>query len=120
MLKCQRINQAFEPIAVYADLLAFKLHMDDEGLLTMKSGFSQQTGISGERTTFIGAVTENYVVQQLVTKGYGLYYRESRSVAELDFVRQKDNQIIGIEVKKGELIRSRSFSALMDSYKPTY
>ncbi len=54
VLKCQRISQAFEPIAVYADLSAFKLYMGDVGLLTMKSGISQQTVLSGEGNTFHG------------------------------------------------------------------
>ena len=120
LLKCQRINQAYEPIAVYADLSAFKLYMGDVGLLTMKSGISQQTVLSGEGNTFMGAVTENYVAQQLASKGYSLYYWESGSTAELDFVLQKDNQIIGIEVKKGEHVRSRSLSVFVNSYKPEY
>lgn len=120
VLKCQRINQAFEPIAVYADLSAFKLYMGDVGLLTMKSGLSQQTVLSGEGNTFMGAVTENYVAQQLAAKGYDLYYWESNSTAELDFVLQKGNQIIGIEVKKGEHVRSRSLSVFVNSYKPAY
>ena len=120
VLKCQRISQAFEPIAVYADLSAFKLYMGDVGLLTMKSGISQQTVLSGEGNTFMGAVTENYVAQQLAAQGYDLYYWESSSTAELDFVLQKGNQIIGIEVKKGEHVRSRSLSVFVDSYKPAY
>ncbi len=120
VLKCQRINQAYEPIAVYADLSAFKLYMGDVGLLTMKSGISQQTVLSGEGNTFIGAVTENYVAQQLTAKGYDLYYWESGSSAELDFVLQKGSQIIGIEVKKGEHVRSRSLSVFVNSYEPTY
>ena len=119
VLKCQRINQAYEPIAVYADLSAFKLYMGDVGLLTMKSGISQQTVLSGEGNTFMGAVTENYVAQ-LVAKGYDLYYWESGSTAELDFVLQKGSQIIGIEVKKGEHVRSRSLSVFVNSYKPSY
>ena len=120
VLKCQRISQAYEPIAVYADLSAFKLYMGDVGLLTMKSGISQQTVLSGEGNTFMGAVTENYVAQQLTAKGYDLYYWESGSVAELDFVLQKGNQIIGIEVKKGEHVRSRSLSVFMDRYKTAH
>lgn len=120
VLKCQRIDQAYEPIAVYADLSAFKLYMGDVGLLTMKSGISQQTVLSGEGNTFMGAVTENYVAQQLAAKGYDLYYWESRSTAEVDFVLQKENQIIGIEVKKGEHVRSRSLSVFVSSYKPAY
>ena len=120
VLKCQRINQAYEPISVYADLSAFKLYMGDVGLLTMKSGISQQTVLSGEGNTFMGAVTENYVAQQLVAKGYDLYYWESGSAAELDFVLQKENQIIGIEVKKGEHVRSRSLNVFVTNYKPAY
>lgn len=120
VLKCQRISQAYEPIAVYADLSVFKLYMGDVGLLTMKSGISQQTVLFGEGNTFMGAVTENYVAQQLVAKGYDLYYWESGSAAELDFVLQKDDQIIGIEVKKGEHVRSRSLSVFMDRYKTAH
>ncbi|WP_300415576.1 ATP-binding protein [uncultured Oscillibacter sp.] len=120
VLKCQRINQAYEPIAVYADLSAFKLYMGDVGLLTIKSGISQQTVLSGEGNTFMGAVTENYVAQQLTAKGYDLYYWESGSTAELDFVLQKGSQIIGIEVKKGEHVRSRSLSIFINSFKPAF
>lgn len=120
VLKCQRINQAFEPIAVYADLSAFKLYLADVGLLTMKSGISQQTVLAGEGNTFMGAVTENYVAQQLAAKGYDLYYWESSSTAELDFVLQKGNQIIGVEVKKGEHVRSRSLNVFVSAYHPMY
>lgn len=118
VLKCQRINQAFEPISVYADLSAFKLYMGDVGLLTAKSGLSQQTILSGEGNTFMGAVTENYVAQQLAANGYDLYYWESSNTAELDFVLQKENQIIAIEVKKGEHVRSRSLNLFIGAYNP--
>lgn len=120
VLKCQRISQAAEPIAVYADLSAFKIYMGDVGLLAMKSGISQQTVLSGEGNTFVGALTENYVAQQLAAKDYNLYYWESNSIAELGFVLQKENQIVGVEVKKGENVRSRSLSVFVNSYHPAY
>lgn len=120
VLKCQRISQATEPIAVYADLSAFKIYMGDVGLLAMKSGISQQTVLSGEGNAFMGALTENYVAQQLAAKDYNLYYWESNSIAELDFVLQKENQIVGVEVKKGENVRSRSLSVFVNSYHPAY
>lgn len=120
VLKCQKISQAREPISVYTDFSAFKLYMGDVGLLVMKSGLSQQTILSGEGNTFVGALTENYVAQQFAAKGYDLFYWESKSIAELDFVLQKGNQIIGVEVKKGEHVRSRSLSVFIDTYKPAY
>lgn len=118
VMKCQRVNTVCEPISVYADLSAFKLYMGDVGLLVMKSGISGQTILSGEGNLFMGAVTENYVAQQLAAKGYSLYYWESAGIAELDFVLQKGNQIWGIEVKKGEHVRSRSLKLFIDTYAP--
>jgi uncharacterized protein len=118
VLKCQKTCQAVDPISVYADLSTFKLYMGDIGLLVMKSGISQQTILSGDGNLFMGAVTENYVAQQLAAKGYDLYYWESNSIAEVDFVLQKGGQIIGIEVKKGEHIKSRSLNVFINTYKP--
>lgn len=120
VLKCQRLSQAYEPISVYADLTAFKLYMGDVGLLVMKSGMSQQTILSGEGNLFMGAVAENYVAQQLVAKDYDLYYWESGGKAELDFVLQKGSDIVGIEVKAGEHVRSRSLNVFVNAYKPAY
>ena len=119
VLKCQSISQAFEPISVYADLSAFKLYMGDVGLLTAKSGLSQQTVLSGEGNTFMGAVTENYVAQQLAANGHDLYYWESNNTAELDFVLQRGNQVMAIEVKKGEHVRSRSLNLFISTYHPS-
>ncbi|MEG2958732.1 MAG: ATP-binding protein [Oscillospiraceae bacterium] len=120
VLKCQKIEQAYEPISVYADLSSFKLYMGDVGLLTMKSGISQQTVLTGEGNTFMGALTENYVAEQLAAKGYDLFYWANSNTAELDFVLQQGNQIVGVEVKKGEHVRSRSLSVFNDSYHPAY
>ena len=118
VLKCQRIQQAVEPIAVYADLSAFKIYMGDVGLLAMKSGISAQTILSGEGNLFMGAMTENYIAQQLAANGYDLFYWESSSTAEIDFVLQKGKEIIGVEVKKGEHVRSRSLSVFISNYHP--
>ena len=120
VLKCQRLSHAVEPISVYADLSAFKLYMGDVGLLVMKSGLSQQTILSGGENTFMGAVSENFVAQQLVAQGYDLYYWESQNTAELDFILQKGRDVIGIEVKKGKHVRSRSLSVFTGAYKPAY
>lgn len=120
VLKCQRIEQAFEPVSVYADLSSFKLYMGDTGLLVMKSGISQQTVLSGESNLFMGAVCENYVAQALNANGYQLYYWTSEHIAELDFVIQKGNEIIGIEVKKAQHVKSKSLFEFIKKYKPAY
>lgn len=118
VLKCQRVQNAQEPLSAYADLSAFKLYMSDVGLLTMQSGMSYETILSGAENTFMGAITENYVAQQLVVKGYPLYYWTNTGTAELDFLMQQGKKVVGVEVKKGMHVKSRSLSVFVDTYKP--
>ena len=77
--------------------------MGDVGLLTMKSGLPYQVILSptGSGQIFSGALAENYVAQALHANGYPLYYWTSDQTAEIDFVLQKDGQVIPIEVKGG-------------------
>jgi len=118
VLKCQRIEHGYEPIPVYADLSSFKLYMSDVGILTMKSALPHHIILSGEGNTFLGALTENYVASQLKANGYDLYYWTSEYSAELDFVIIKNQKVYGIEVKKGEHVRSRSLSQFISKYHP--
>jgi uncharacterized protein len=122
VIKCQKTTQGVEPVAVHTDLSSFKLYMADVGLLTMKSGLAQQTILSNLpiNNTFLGALTENYVAGALHAKGYPLYYWESSSIAEVDFVLQKDNLVIPFEVKSNVNVRSKSLSVFIKNYSPKY
>jgi len=122
VLKCERIEQGFMPISVYRDLTSFKLYMSDVGLLTMKSGISHQAILSaGEiENNFTGFVTENYVAQAIANKRYGLYYWTSTGTAELDFVLQKGDDIIAVDVKTGTNTKSKSLNMFVTKYKPAY
>ena len=120
VLKCQKIDHGTSPIAVYTDLSSFKLYMSDVGLLVMKSGVPQQTILTGESNVFMGSVTENYVAQALASNGHSLFYWASEHSAELDFVLQKNSEVIGIEVKKGTKVHSKSLSVFIQKYKPSY
>ena len=120
-LECQRVEQGTQPLPVYADQTAFKIYMSDVGLLVNKSRMSVNTIITGEANIFMGAVTENYIAQQLAAKNYSLYYwATSNSQAELDFVLQKNDKIYAIEVKKGEHVRSRSLSVFRQKFSPDF
>ena len=122
VLKCGKIEHGFMPISVYQDLSGFKLYMSDAGLLTMKSGISQQAILSaGElENTFLGAITENYVAQVFAAKKYDLYYWATDGQAEIDFVLQKGNDIIPVEVKTGKRTKSKSLVMFTEKYKPFY
>lgn len=121
ILECQRVDQGTMPLPVYADQTSFKIYMSDVGLLVNKSQMSVNTIITGESNIFMGAVTENYIAQQLAAKNYPLYYwTVANSQAELDFVLQKNDKIYAVEVKKGEHVRSRSLSVFRQKYSPDY
>ena len=73
-------------------------------------------------TNFKGALTEQYVCQQLISATpYGIphYWSSSSGTAEVDFVIQKDDQIIPIEVKAEENLKSKSLKVYSDKFKPT-
>ena len=119
VLECQHVDQGIEPLSVYADQTSFKIYMSDVGLLVNKSQISASTITMNEGNSFMGAVTENYVAQQLTSKNYPLFYwSTSNSQAELDFVLQKGNEIYGIEVKSGDHVRSRSLNMFTQKYSP--
>ena len=120
VLKCRKIDHAYIPLSVYEDLSAFKLYMSDVGLLCMRVGLPQQTVLGGDANVFMGSVAENHIAQSLAANGYPLFYWESEYSAELDFVIQKEADIIGIEVKKGVNTRSKSLSVFTGKYSPAY
>jgi len=122
VLKCQKAEHGYMPVAVYADLADFKLYMSDVGLLTAKSGMAQQTILSSieEDNGFLGALCENYVAQALVANGYPLFYWKNDNTAELDFVLQIEDKVIPVEVKKGSRTKSVSMNMFLKKYNCPY
>jgi len=55
-----------------------------------------------------------------VKNGFKLKYWESKSTSEVDFLIEKENMVIPIEVKSNVSVKSRSLSVYKDSYKPIY
>jgi len=121
-LKCQRLEHGFIPINAYMDLINFKLYMGDIGVLTLRSEIPLQTILSTIETdsTFLGAMTENYVAQCFKAKNYRLSYWQSEGKAEVDFVLQLDGRVVPIEVKKGRRNRAKSLGVFMEKYKSEY
>lgn len=119
VLKCRRVEQGFQPVSVYEDLASFKLYLSDVGLLVAKAGLSQQTILLNESNTFMGAVTGNYIAEQLVSMGNQIYYwAPENSQAELDFVVQKNGEVVAIESKRSTHNRSRSLGMFIKKYHP--
>ena len=120
--KVSRVNAAGIPLKAYEDLKSFKLYMVDVGLLGCMTGLSQQTLLDGNNlfVEFKGALTEQYVCQQLKTiEDLGVYYyTNDRGSCEVDFVIDIDNQIVPVEVKAEVNLKAKSLKTYRDKYSP--
>jgi predicted AAA+ superfamily ATPase len=121
-LKAWRVAKPAIPLIAYQDQSAFKLFLLDVGLLGAMSALDARVLIEKERTftEFKGALTEQYVMQQLRLRDedYIGYWTNERSTAEVDFVVQRANTVIPIEVKSERNVRSRSFKLFCEKYEP--
>lgn len=122
LLKSHRVSKPGIPLAVYQDISAFKLFLHDVGLLGAMAGLNVRTIIEGDEifTEFKGALTEQYVMQQLRldSERYIGYWTNERSTAEVDFVIQEEGEVIPIEVKSGENLKAKSFRLFCEKYQP--
>lgn len=115
-----RNNKPGLPLSAYDDLSAFKTYLLDVGLLRRLSLLNPIAIQEGNRlfTEFKGALTENFILQHLVSNFDGLpRYWTLGSQAEVDFLLQIKNDIIPIEVKANANIRSRSLSVYNERYR---
>ena len=110
--KVSRVRKAGIPLSAYEDFSAFKLFLLDTGLMGAMSGLPPQALLEGNVlfSDYKGAITEQYVLQQLKSvKGLSIYYWSSdTSRGELDFLLQKDVSVIPVEVKAEENLQSKS------------
>lgn len=115
-----RINQPNLPLNIYRKNV-FKLFYLDVGLLGAKSQLSAKTLLDGNRlfTEFKGALTEQYVYQQLQANDFKpFYWAKYNSTAEVDFLIQHEQVIYPIEVKAEANLRAKSLKVYSDTFTP--
>ena len=111
--KVKRVRESRMPLKFYEDLSAFKLFLLDCGLLAcMIEAPAGQMLLGGDVfVEFKGAFTEQFVLQQFKSLSLHPYYWSSeKTPAEIDFVIQKGERVIPVEVKAEENVRSKSLS----------
>lgn len=120
--KVSRVNAAGMPLKAYEDLKAFKLFVLDVGLLGCMTGLRQRTLLDGNDlfVEFKGALTEQYVCQQLKTiDDLGIYYyTNDRGSCEVDFVVDTGEIIIPVEVKAEINLKAKSLKTYREKYFP--
>lgn len=116
--KVNRTKKGLLPLTAYEDFSAFKLFIVDTGLLCAMSNLPAQVLLDGNAlfTDYKGALTEQYVLQQLKDiKDMSVYYWSAEnSRGEIDFLLQYGADIIPVEVKAEENLQSKSLRAFID------
>ena len=122
--KVNRITKPDMPLMAYVDQGAFKLYMLDVGLLAAKSNLDLKSLLEGNRVfeEFKGALTEQYVLQQLLSdcRLQPYYWAAERATAEVDFILQIESDIIPIEVKAEENLKAKSLKQYVEKFSPEY
>lgn len=120
--KVNRVNKPGMPLKAYEDFSAFKLFMVDVGLLGALVDIDIRTLLNGNDLfeEFKGALTEQFVLQQLITiRELAVYYWSAENAtAEIDFLVQYAGQIIPLEVKAEENLKAKSLKVFCEKYKP--
>ena len=120
--KISRVNTIGVPLRAYEDLKAFKLYLLDVGLLGCMAGLDQETLLDGSGlfVEFKGALTEQYVCQQLkaIDDLSIYYYTNDRGSCEIDFIVENGNKIIPVEVKAEVNLKAKSLRTYKDRFAP--
>lgn len=120
--KVSRVNEPHMPLKAYKSMNAYKLFMLDVGLLGALSELPVETILEGNEifVEFKGALTEQYVLQQLIsdTPYVPYYYGTDKGSFGQDFLVQKGKDIVPIEVKAEGNIRSQSLKAYYEKFHP--
>jgi len=120
--KISRVHTPNLPLKAYEDLKAFKLFVVDIGLLGCMAGLRQDTLLDGNDLfiEFKGALTEQYVIQQLMTlKELNVYYfTNERGSCEIDVLLDDGKQVVPVEVKAETNLRAKSLKTYRDRFNP--
>lgn len=120
--KVSRIKTPKIPLQAYVDFKAFKLYLLDVGLLSCMASLSEKVLLDGNElfNEFKGALTEQYVCQQLKTvKDIEVfYYTNDRGSCEVDFIVGKNANVIPLEVKAEVNLKSKSLKTFRDKFSP--
>lgn len=121
VLRVYDVTKPEHPLKAFEDFSSFKLFFFDVGLLKYAAGVSNKDIILDTGFQFKGALTENYVLQQLIpqfdVKPH--YYSPSQNY-EIDFLLQNESDIIPVECKAGKNTVSASFKRYRNEQNPNF
>lgn len=117
---CYNIHEPYLPLMAKADENQFKLYINDTGLLCAMYGFETKKAVLEnviKGNAKVG-IYENIIAEILVKNGYELYYYKPDDSNELEFLIEKNGEVIPVEVKAGNMA-TKSLNRFIEKYKPT-
>ena len=120
--KCYHLPTPKLPLTAYSDKNIYKIYLLDVGLLGAQTNLQADTIIKNNElfTEYKGALTENYVAQELKsTEIRDLYYWSSTGMAEVDFIVERRGEILPLEVKAGTSDKKKSLLSYANKYNPS-
>ena len=119
--RVHNVGEIAYPLAAYEVRNAFKLYMNDVGMLRSAAGVSTEALALDRDFPFKGRFVENYVLQQLAGCSEGrVHYYAERADREIDFVFQHGDVAVPVEVKAGESKKAASFKSFVNARHPRY
>lgn len=117
---CYNVVTPYLPLNAYEKESDFKLYMNDTGLLLALFGFAtKQALLNGTLKGYAkGGIYENFVAETLVKNGYTLHYYKPDDNSELEFIIEKDGEVVPIEVKAGNTA-TKSLNLFVEKYAPS-
>lgn len=117
---CCNTSTPILPLNAYEKENEFKLYINDTGLLMALFGFAtKQALLNGKlKGPAKGGIYENFVAETLIKNGYTLHYYKPDDNSELEFVIEKDGEVVPIEVKAGNTT-TKSLNLFIETFEPT-
>ena len=117
---CYNVVTPYLPLNAYEKESDFKLYMNDTGLLLALFGFAtKQALLNGTLKGYAkGGIYENFVAETLVKNGYTLHYYKPDDNSKLEFIIEKDGEVVPIEVKAGNTA-TKSLNLFVEKYAPS-
>jgi predicted AAA+ superfamily ATPase len=106
------------PLSGYARENRFKLYFFDVGLLGAMSGIAPATFLNYDFGSYQGYVAENFVAQELRAAGDKTLYCWQGRTAEVEFLLEREGEIVPVEVKSGWVTQSKSLKVYADRHRP--
>lgn len=117
---CYNVIEPYLPLLGNSNDDQFKLYINDTGLLSAMFGFETKRAILNNtlKGNVKGGIYENVIAESLVKKGLSLYYYKPDNQHEIEFLLEKDGEVIPLEVKAGNNV-TPSLNRFIEDFKPS-